>query len=196
MNYFGKALDELTLEEVAYLAALPKGPNNYNPKTKYDAAIARRNWVIDRMQEDGYVTEDEATNAKAKPLEVISSRNKLVKHAQYFSEDVRRQVKEEFGEDALYEGGLLIRTTLNPRLQEIATKAFAKEIENYDRRHGWRGALTNVPLEEGWQEKFSQIEIPAGSKAGWQLAIVKSVSADKATIELKDGTKGKYLYQF
>lgn len=191
MNYFGKALDELTLEEVAYLAALPKGPNNYNPKTKYDAAIARRNWVIDRMQEDGYVTEDEAINAKAKPLETVSNRSELVKHAQYFSEDVRRQVKEEFGEDALYEGGLLIRTTLNPRLQEIATKAFAKEIENYDRRHGWRGALTNIPLEEGWQEKFSQIEIPAGSKAGWKLAIVKSVATDKATIELKDGTKGE-----
>ena len=154
MNYFGKALDELTLEEAAYLAALPKGPNNYNPHTKYDAAVGRRNWVIDRMQEDGYVTEDEASAAKAKPLEVVSSRGELVKYAQYFSEDVRRQVKNKFGEDALYEGGLLIRTTLNPRLQAIAAKAFDKEIDNYDHRHGWRGALQNIPLQDGWQEKF------------------------------------------
>ena len=121
INYFGKSLEELTIEEVAYLAALPKGPNNYNPKTKYDAAVARRNWVIDRMLEDGYISEDDALAAQAKPLSVVDNRNELVKHAQYFSEDVRRQVKEEFGEDALYEGGLLIRTTLDPHLQEIAT---------------------------------------------------------------------------
>ncbi len=191
MNYFGKALDELSLEEVAYLAALPKGPNNYNPKTKYDAAVARRNWVIDRMFEDGYVTEDEALEAKSKPLEVISGRGELVKYAQYFSEDVRRQVKEEFGEDALYEGGLLIRTTLNPRLQEIATKAFAKEIDNYDRRHGWRGAMQNISFEDGWKEVFAKVEKPAGSKDTWEVAVVKKVSGDKAEIELKDDSKGE-----
>ncbi len=191
LNYFGKALDELTLEEVAYLAALPKGPNNYNPKTKYDAAVTRRNWVIDRMLEEGYVSEDEAVQAKEKPLEVISGRGELVKHAQYFSEDVRRQVKSKFGEDALYEGGLLIRTTLNPRLQTIATQAFEQEIDNYDRRHGWRGALQNIPLEEGWQEKFKQVEKPSGSKDSWEMAIVKNVSANKADIELKDGKKGE-----
>lgn len=191
MNYFGKALDELTLEEAAYLAALPKGPNNYNPHTKYDAAVGRRNWVIDRMQEDGYVTEDEASAAKAKPLEVVSSRGELVKYAQYFSEDVRRQVKNKFGEDALYEGGLLIRTTLNPRLQAIAAKAFDKEIDNYDHRHGWRGALQNIPLQDGWQETFKSIKKPAGSKDVWQLAIVKEVSGAKADIELQDASEGE-----
>ena len=127
INYFNKSLDELTLEEIAYLAALPKGPNNYNPKTKYDAAIARRNWVIDRMSEDGYVSEEQAEEAKNKPLVVVNDKDELVRYSQYFSEDVRRQVKKEFGEDALYEGGLLIRTTLNPKLQEYATKSFAKE---------------------------------------------------------------------
>ncbi len=191
MNYFNKALDELTLEEAAYLAALPKGPNNYNPKTKYDAAVARRNWVIDRMCEDGYVGEDEAAAAKAKPLNVISAQNELVKDAQYFSEDVRRLVKKEYGEDALYEGGLLIRTTLNPRLQEIATKAFDKGLEDYDRRHGWRGALQNIPLEDGWQEAFKNIKKPDGAKDIWLLAIVKDVSDTKAEIELQSGEKGE-----
>ncbi len=191
MNYFGKALDELTLEEAAYLAALPKGPNNYNPKTKYDAAVARRNWVIDRMVEDGYVDEEKALVAKGKPLEVVTSRNKLVKDSQYFSEEVRRQVKKNFGEDALYEGGLLIRTTLNPRLQEIATKSFTKQLDNYDRRHGWRGAIQNIPLTEGWKEAFKEIKKPGGAKENWQLAIVKSVSAAKAEIELSDGSLGE-----
>ena len=191
MNYFNKALDELTLEEAAYLAALPKGPNNYNPKTKYEAAVARRNWVIDRMLEDGYVTEDEAVAAKNKPLKVAANRNELVKDAQYFSEDVRRLVKKEFGEDALYEGGLLIRTTLSPRLQEIATKAFDKGLDDYDHRHGWRGALHNIPLEEGWQEAFKEFKKPEGSKEEWTLGIVKAVTSEKAEIELQSGTKGE-----
>ena len=86
LNYFGKALDDLSIEEVAYLAALPKGPNNYNPKTKYAAAVTRRNWVIDRMVEDGYVTAEDGETAKSKPLEVIARRGEFVKDAEYFSE--------------------------------------------------------------------------------------------------------------
>ena len=191
INYFNKSLDELTLEEIAYLAALPKGPNNYNPKTKYDAAVARRNWVIDRMAEDGYVSEEEAEEAKAKPLAVINDKDELVRYSQYFSEDVRRQVKKEFGEDALYEGGLLIRTTLNPKLQEYATKSFTKEIENYDKRHGWRGALQNIPLDDNLQASFDAIKLPEGSKDNWQLAVVTNVTNDKAEILLKNKENGE-----
>lgn len=191
MNYFNKSLDELTLEEIAYLAALPKGPNNYNPKTKYDAAVARRNWVIDRMMEDGYVGEEEAEEAKAKPLVVAEDRDELVKYSQYFSEDVRRQVKKEFGEDALYEGGLLIRTTLNPKLQEYATKSFAKEIENYDKRHGWRGPLQNITLDDNLQTELETIKLPEGSKDNWQIAVVTDVTNDKAEILLKNKEKGE-----
>ena len=191
INYFNKSLDELTIEEIAYLAALPKGPNNYNPKTKYDAAIARRNWVIDRMREDGYIPEEAAEEAKTKPLTVVSNKDELVRYSQYFSEDVRRQVKKEFGEDALYEGGLLIRTTLNPKLQEYATKSFVKEIENYDKRHGWRGALQNIPLDENLPTVLKEIELPNGSKPSWQIAVVTSVSDNKAEIQLKTGEKGE-----
>ena len=191
LNYFGKALDELTIEEVAYLAALPKGPNNYNPKTKYEAALARRDWVIDRMNEDGYITDEEATAAKEKPLEVVSGRGELVKNSQYFSEDVRRLVNDKFGEDALYEGGLLIRTTLDPKLQQIATRSFEKEIDNYDHRHGWRGALQNVPLRDNWREVFADLKKPEGSKEAWNLAIVTKTEDARAVIELQDETKGE-----
>ncbi len=190
LNYFGKALDELSIEEVAYLAALPKGPNNYNPQTKYEAAVARRNWVIDRMLEEGYITAEEAEPAKDKPLEVIERRNEFVENGEYFSEEVRRLVKKEFGEDALYEGGLLIRTTLDPRLQKIATKAFQEEIQNYDTRHGWRGALTNISIEENYQEQLSAIEVPSGKADNWIKAVVLSVSADEAIIETEGGNKG------
>ena len=190
LNYFGKSLDELSLEEVAYLAALPKGPNNYNPSRHYDAAIARRNWVLDRMAEEGYVTVDDAEAAKLKPLVTIQRRGEFVDDAEYFSEEVRRQVKNKFGEDALYEGGLLIRTTLNPKLQKIASKAFREEIKNYDRRHGWRGPLANIPLDADYKKSLAEVELPAGKDDSLSKAVVLSVSVDKAEIETADGDRG------
>ena len=190
LNYFGKSLDELTLEEAAYLAALPKGPNNYNPKTKYDAAIARRNWVIGRMLDDGYISEEEAEAAKEKPLQVLERRGEFVEDAQYFSEEVRRHVNQKFGEDALYEGGLLIRTTLNPRLQKIATKVFADEIHNYDRRHGWRGSIANIDTTTDYKQALIDVQAPAGRKNSWTKAVVLKVSQAQAEIETVDGEKG------
>lgn len=146
LNYFDKSLDDLSLEEIAYLAALPKGPNNYHPIKKHDAAVARRNWVIGRMAEDGYVTEEEADAAKAKPLEVVKRENGFLKDAEYYSEEVRRAIVHNLGNDALYEGGLIVRTTINPQIQSMATAAFRKGLIDYDRRHGWRGAEKILPL--------------------------------------------------
>ena len=190
LNYFNKSLDELTVEEAAYLAALPKGPNNYNPKTKYEAAVGRRNWVIDRMLEEDFINVEEASAAKDKPLEVVERQNSFVKHAQYFSEEVRRQVDHMFGEDALYGGGLLIRTTLDPKLQEIATKAFVTELKNYDLRHGWRGPIANIPLDDNIQQSLKEIETPAGKDKTWQKAVVKDVFTVKAEIETEEGEQG------
>lgn len=191
LNYFGKSLEELTLEEAAYLAALPKGPNNYNPRTKYEAAVARRNWVISRMLEDGYITEEEAAAAQAKPLETVKRRNNFTKDAQYFSEEVRREISADFGTDALYEGGLTVRTTVDPRLQEIATRTFRREIENYDRRHGYRGPLSNIALESGYAEELEEVAMPAGAEPQWEIAIVLEVNDARAIIETKDKAKGE-----
>ena len=148
MNYFGKALDELSLEEIAYLASLPKGPNNYNPKTHYEAAVARRNWVIDRMVEDGYVDEKAAQEAKEKPLTVVERKSGFLKDTEYYSEEVRRTISRNFGDEALYQGGLIVRTTVDPKIQSIATKAFRKGLIEFDRRHGWRGATAHISIDE------------------------------------------------
>ena len=190
LNYFGKSLDELSLEEVAYLAALPKGPNNYNPRTKYEAAVARRNWVIDRMVEDEHVSEADGAAAKEKPLQVVERRGAFVEDAQYFSEEVRRIVNKKFGEDALYEGGLLIRTTLNPKLQEIATRVFDKELLNYDRRHGWRGPLANIDTTGKYRETLQEVQAPAGRNDNWIKAVVMKVSQTQAEIETEAGNTG------
>lgn len=190
LNYFGKSLNDLNIQEVAYLAALPKGPNNYNPKTKHEAAVGRRDWVIDRMVEEGYITEDEAKAVKAAPLETVERNNEFVKDAQYFSEEVRREISKDFGDDALYEGGLIVRTTLDPKLQSIATKIFQQEIKNYDLRHGWRGAPNSIEIDKDYQEKLSKVEMPKGDDPTWEKAVVLSVKADHATIETADKDAG------
>ncbi len=190
LNYFGKSLDELSLEEAAYLAALPKGPNNYNPKTKYEAAVGRRNWVIDRMLEEGYVSQEEAEAAKDKPLKTIERRGEFIPDAEYFSEEVRRVVKDKFGDDALYEGGLNVRTTVDPRLQEIATRVFKKELDNYDQRHGYRGPLTQISLEGDYLSELKKTAKPKGAENSWSTAVVVKTGAQRAEIVLPDGTKG------
>ena len=191
LNYFGKSLDQLDIEEVAYLAALPKGPNNYNPKTKYEAAVGRRNWVIERMREEGYITEEEAAAARDKPLKVVDRGDAFIKDADYFSEEVRREISDKFGKDALYEGGLIVRTTVDPKLQEIATRVFRKELENYDLRHGYRGPLANIPLDGGYKEAMEKINLPKGAKNGWLKAVVLEVKPNKAVIETEGGSKGE-----
>ncbi len=190
LNYFDKALDELEIEEVAYLAALPKGPNNYHPIKKYEAAVARRNWVISRMEEDGYITKEEAKEASEKPLEVTTRKSGFLKDAEYYSEEVRRTISHNLGDDALYEGGLIVRTTIDPKLQSIATAAFRKGLFDYDLRHGWRGAEKNISLKDNYLETLKKTELTKGAEPTWQKAVVTQTSKEKADIELEDGTKG------
>ncbi len=190
MNYFGKSLEELELQEIAYLAALPKGPNNYNPKTKYDAAIIRRNWVIDRMLEDGYVSKDEAEIAKTKPLEVVKRKSGFLKDTEYYSEEVRRTISNNFGDEALYQGGLIVRTTVDPKLQSIATKAFRKGLIAYDRRHGWRGATANISVDDNYKQALKETKLTAGAEDSWVKAVVLNVSKDKAEVETINEEKG------
>ncbi len=190
MNYFGKALDELSTEEIAYLAALPKGPNNYNPKTKYEAAIARRNWVLGRMAEDGYISEEEAKEAEEKPLEVVERKSGFLAGTEYYSEEVRRSISHNFGDEALYQGGLIVRTTIDPKIQEIATKAFRKGLIEYDSRHGWRGATANINIDENYKENLKNTLLTAGAEPNWEKAVVLKTTDDKADIETVAGEKG------
>ena len=190
LNYFNKSLSELTLEEAAYLAALPKGPNNYNPKKRYDAAVTRRNWVIGRMAEDGYITEEEAAAAQAKPLVTVDRKYGYLKDSEYFSDEVRRVLSKSLGEDAVFEGGLMVRTTVDPQLQELATKVFRRGLINYDRRHGYRGATANISLNGDYQAELKKTAMPAGAEKSWEKAVVLSVSPTEAKVETAAGKQG------
>ncbi|MGD0633945.1 MAG: penicillin-binding protein 1A [Beijerinckiaceae bacterium] len=185
LNYFGKSVHELTIPEVAYLAALPKGPNNYHPFLKKERALERRNWVIDRMRENGYITAADAEAAKAQPLGVTSrvlSPNTYA--AGFFAEEVRRELGDRFGEKKLYEGGLSVRTTLDPKMQLIARKALVDGLVRYDEAHGYRGPMRHIDIAGDWGPPLA--EVPAlGDVQPWQLAVILDVADGSARIGLQ-----------
>ena len=196
LNYFDKSLDQLSIEETAFLAALPKAPNNYHPRKKHKAALIRRNWVIERMALAGFIAREQAELAKTKQLTVYSRSETQFVQAPFFAEDVRRKLADQYGEEGLYKGGLSVRTTLDPKLQEIANKTLRGGLIAYDRRHGWRGPLAALPadarlnLPGDWKREIASIARPKGLN-GWKMAAVLAMQADYAQIGLEDGTEGR-----
>jgi penicillin-binding protein 1A len=187
-SYWDKALNELTLADCAYLATLPKAPSNYDPFKYADRAVARRNWVIDRIVENGFATKDEGEVAKAQPLGVIKrSTGPKIFASEYFAEEVRREILDRFGEDKLYGGGLSVRTTLDPGLQRIARKALVNGFVAYDHRHaGWRGPVKQIELKGDWGKALGSMPVWTDIDP-WRLAVVLEVSKDKATIGIRPG---------
>ena len=180
LKYFDKSLDQLDLPEMAYLAALPKAPNNYHPIHNRRAAIIRRNWVLKEMQQNGYISEDEASIAKEAPLQLNSQSGFDAADAPYFTEEVRRQLIRQFGKTSLYDGGLSVRTTLDPFLQQIADKALERGLEALDRRQGWRGPLG--VLLEGTDVEKELAEQTARLRPNHYAALVTKVERHAAEI--------------
>ena len=191
LNYFNKPLDELTIAEAAYLAALPKAPNNYHPVRDHDAAVARRNWVISRMAEDGRLSQEEAEAAAKEPLQTRSrDETEIVFGGDYYSEEVRRQLVAQFGEKQVLEGGLAVKTSLDPKLQRVATDALKAGLIDYDRRNrGYRGPVAHFTSLQNWLAQLKNIATPAGAEA-WKMAVVIGLSANEAELAVIDGTRG------
>jgi penicillin-binding protein 1A len=185
--YFDKSVHELTLPEAAYLAALPKGPNNYHPFRRRDDAIARRNYVIDRMVEDRYVTAQEGDAAKKDPLQVTQRPTGAhIFAAEYFAEEVRRYVYDNFGEKKLYEGGLSVRATLDPKLQVLARKTLTDGLVKFDETQGYRGAVTKIEPTGDWGTKLAEVKA-LSDIAPWRLAAVLETTDQSARIGLQPG---------
>ncbi|MEO1015884.1 MAG: penicillin-binding protein 1A [Pseudomonadota bacterium] len=199
LNYFDKSLDELTVQEAAYLAAIPKGPSNYHPVRNRERATERRNWVIGRMVEDGELPADIAEAAKASPLdaEIAPPLGARDWAAEYFAEEVRKQVANRYGAEGLYDGGLSIRTTLDPRLQDAAGATLRKWLVEYDRRHGWRGPIDTLDLAgddaEALEPTFEAVADHSkivDDLAPWRPAIVLEAGDKTASIALDAETRG------
>ena len=187
LNYFGKSLEEITLPEAAYLASLPKAPNNYHPFKHPKRAITRRNWVLQQMARNGFVSQEAATKAIKSPFKVNPRPfGARILAGEFFAEGVRRQLMEKFGQKKLYGGGLSVRTTLDPELQRKAKRALVQGLVQYDQKHGWRGPVETIEINEGddWGHLVGKVD---GLKDvhPWRLAVVLAVEDKKARIGLQ-----------
>ncbi|MGY2051986.1 penicillin-binding protein 1A [Methylobacterium sp. JK268] len=186
LDYFGKSVHELTIHEAAYLAALPKGPNNYHPFRKTQAALARRNEIIGLMAQNGYITKEEAESERKLPLGVNPrSISPNTANANYFAEEVRREIAERYGEKKLYEGGLSVRTTLDPKMQAQARKALVDGLVRYDQARGYRGPQARIDLAgRDWGQAVAEVA-SLGDVQPWRLAVVLDNAGGRAQIGLQ-----------
>jgi len=183
--YFDKSVDQLTIAEAAYLAGLPKAPNNYHPFRARERATERRNYVIDRLVEDKYVTAQDGEKAKKEPLNVTPRPTGAhIFAAEYFAEEVRREIYDKYGETKLYEGGLSVRTTLDPKLQVMARKALDDGLVRFDEAKGWRGPVAKIDITGDWGIKLVEVRALADI-APWRLAVVLDSGDQVARIGLQ-----------
>src|SRR5579862_9912068 len=185
LNYFNKSVHELTVAEVAYLAALPKEPSSLNPFRDHDRAVERRNYVIGLMEEDHYITAKQADEARSEPLVVnprVLTPNSIA--AGFFAEEVRRELQERYGEQKLYEGGLSVRTTLDPKIQLMARKALVDGLVRFDEAHGWHGVVKSIDLGQDWGVPLGDLPEYADIKP-WRLAVALDVTDTAIRIGLQ-----------
>ena len=183
--YFNKSLDELSLSEMAFLAALPKAPNNYNPLRYPEAARIRRDWVIDRMADDRVITVAEAQAAKAEPIQARPTRRPdMIAVGGHFTEEVRRELMQRFGAEQTQGGGLVVRTSLDPNLQAATETALRNGLMSYDRRRGgWRGPLgKSASGPSDWLPALEALPRPPGMLNDWRQAVVLEVRDREARL--------------
>ena len=183
LEYFDKAVNDLNYVESALLAALPRAPSKYNPYKSPERAKKRRNIVLKNLYENSYINKTQYDNLKEKEIRTKKRKIKLIEEANFYSEEVRRIVSDTYGYDSLYKGGLSIRTPLNSNYQIEALKALRKGLEAYDKRHGWRGPITNLAKEE-WKKNIHEF-IPEKS-LDWKLAKVVEVDKLITKIEIEN----------
>ncbi len=195
-SYFGKDLRDLTVAEAAFLAGLPQAPSRYDPDKAHKIALRRRNYVISRMRIDGYITAAAAEAALKSPLKTIKEPPYISLGQEYFVEEVRRLMLAKYGDKKMTSGGYVIRSTLDPKLQKFADEALRNGLVAYDRRHGYRGPVTNLKdgkgegWAAGWKKKLAKIALPKGHGT-WPLAVVLEVSVREAVVGFADGSRGR-----
>jgi len=182
LTYFDKSVNELTVAEAAYLAALPKMPGSLNPIRNHDRAIERRNYVVDRLLENGWISRADADKARKESIDIATHSTSAHRFAgEYFAEEVRRELFERYGEKKLYEGGLSVHTTLDPKIQLMARKAMVAGLVHYDEQQGYRGPVSKLDIAGDWGVKLADVKSLADISP-WRMAVVLQVSEQSARI--------------
>jgi len=191
--YFDKPINELNYPEAALLAALPKAPSRYNPYKNNKLAKFRRNLVIKNLLENNYITKKEYKSFTKKEI-ILKKRKKIfLEDTRYYVEDIRKSIVDQFGFDKVYKQGFNIKTPLNINLQNIATNTLRKGLQDYDKRKGWRGPLTNKKYSKNWTDGLKDFKLE--KSINWQLAIIKVINQFSTEIETEEKIIGKINYK-
>ena len=194
--YFDKDVGNLKLHEAAYLAILPKGPANYRPETHMDRALERRNWVLGEMLKNGFINKAQRDAAVAEPLGTVTMRGTSYQRiGGYYMEEIRRRLIDLYGENAetgpnsVYAGGLWVRSPIDPRIQELTTKALRNGLLRYDRGKGWGGPIAQIKSLDRWQSELSASNLGVEFDE-WAIGVVLDKAGGTATLGFADGKRG------
>jgi penicillin-binding protein 1A len=196
-NYFNKAIDDISISEAALLATLPKAPSRLNPRKNIKKAKYRRDWVLDRMKEDGFISSEDLNNLKQSPIILHDKQMSNKVNAFAFSDFIKGKLIDLYGSENVFKSGIVVRTTLQPKLQKIAEESLQKGLETYDMRHGYRGALGNIVFDRNdiniadLAEKLKDFNITQSYKKTWEKALILDYSDEYAFILTKNQTIGK-----
>ena len=188
LRYFNKPISELDYGEAALLAALPKAPSKYNPYKNIKLAKFRRNLVLNNLFENGFIEKNQYFKLINTDIKLKKRKRIYLEDSRYYVEDVRKDVIERYGFDKVYKQGFNIKTPLNLELQKIATESLRKGLQEFDKRKGWRGALSNTKKNKNWKDELTVFNLE--KSIGWELAFVKRIDKFEAVIETRNGNKG------
>ncbi len=193
LEYFDKSIKELNYQEAALLAALPKAPSKYNPYRNMELAKFRRNLVLKNLLDNNFIDNETFQILKKKEINLKKKKKVFLEDAQYYIEDVRKNIIDQLTYEKVYKQGFNINTPINLNLQKIATQSLRKGLIKYDKRKGWRGALTNIKYSSNWFKDLKKYELE--NSINWKISIVKKVNQFSAEIETQDNIKGIIEYK-
>ena len=189
LEYFDKSIKDLNYAEAALLAALPKAPSKYNPYRNIKLSIFRRNLVLKNLLDNEYIDLKLYQKLQNEKINLNKSKKVFLEDAQYYIEDVRKNVIDTFTYDKVYKQGFNINTPINLELQKIATQTLRKGLISYDKRKGWRGVLTNKKYSKNWNDNLKKFNLE--NSINWELAIIRKLNKFSAEIETEKNINGK-----
>ena len=192
MTYFNKSIKDINFSEAALLAALPKAPSKYNPYRNYNTVEKRKNWVLNRMYENNFITKKQFEQSLNYNIKLKKRILNIDMSPAYFVEEIRKNLIEKYGEKKIYKQGLYIKTSLNKKIQRVATDSLNKNLIKYSKRHGWVG-----PLYKGYSnDKFIELVRKKTMKSNkYKLALVKKISDNRVKILTEKKENGFILFK-
>ena len=193
LEYFDKSIKELNYAEAALLAALPKAPSRYNPYNNIDLAKFRRDLVLKNLNQNGFLNLEKYNEYKNQNIELKKKKKIYLEDAQYYIEDVRKNIIDKLTYEKVYKQGYNINTPINLNLQKIATESLRNGLIAYDQRKGWRGPITNIKYDDDWHKKIDK-KYKLENSINWEIAIVKEIGQFQTKIETVDKLNGIIKY--